>query len=146
MNKVKKIRTRSKRAAVVREIIKCPATSKALEEQGVIVAPEQREQTIIATALMNDYREALETTKSKMSNDSRAATQASLALLCGKNVKKGKLKNKVAKQLNMNRKSVTHAGKLRDKVLKSEKACWTYKERQTRSDAISKEDRKIAHD
>ena len=148
VNKVKKVlpRTPSKRAAVVRAIIESPATSKALEEQGVITTPEQREQTVVATALMNDYREALETTKRKRSNDSRAATQASLALLCGKNVKKGKLKNKVAKQLNINRKSVTRAGKLRDKVLKSEKACWTYTERRTRSDAISKEDRKIAHD
>ena len=56
------------------------------------------------------------------------------------------MKTKVSKMLNINRKRISKAFNHQTKVLKSKKLCWTYTKRQTRSDAVPTEHRKLAHD
>ena len=92
---------------------------------------------------MSDARGAI---KDQRSDDSRAATQTALGFLCGEKVKTKRMKTKVSKMLNINRKRISKASNHRIKVLKSKKSCWTYTERRTRTDAVPTEHCKLAHD
>ena len=139
-------KTPTKRAAIYKALIESPSTRNLLEDQGILTSPEESEEAAVAVAALRDAREALKDTKRKRSDDARAATQTSLAFLCGKNVEKGKMKGKIAKRLNINRKRIVNANAHRAKVLSSEESCWTLTKRHTRSDAISEKDRKLAHD
>ena len=91
-------------------------------------------------------REALEKTIGKRKNDARAAVQVGLGYLVGDNVKKQRLKQKVSRSIDISRKSLGKAHKTRKKYLSGEVECWTYTEWKTRSDAISAEHCKLAHD
>jgi hypothetical protein len=95
--------------------------------------------------VLRDARDAISDTKGQRSNDSRAATQTALGFLCGETIQKKRMKTKVSKMLNINRKHVGKAFNHRTKVLKSKKSCWTYTERRTTSDVIPTEHRKLAH-
>ena len=127
----------AKKVAVVATLIESPTTRKGLLRKGLISS---------AVTVMHDAREAINATKGQRSNDSRAATQTALGFLCGDKVKNKRIKTKVSKMLNINRKRVGRAYNHQKKVLKSEKSCWTYIERRTRIDAIPAEHRKLAHD
>ena len=136
----------AKKLAVVATLIESPTTRKGLMRKGLISSAEKNDEAAVALLAMHDAREAINATKGGRSNDSRAATQTALGFLCGDKVKNNRMKTKVSKMLNINRKSVGRAYNHRKKVLKSEKSCWTYTEQQTRIDAIPAEHRKLAHD
>ena len=133
----------AKKVAVVAELIESPTTRSRLERKGLIPSAENREEADVALSVMRD---AISATKSQRSNDSRAATQTALGFLVGDKVKEKRMKTKVSKMLNINRKRIGRAFIHRKKVLKSKKSCWTYTERKTRSDAISTEHRKLAYE
>ena len=135
----------AKRIAVVATLLESPTTRKGLVRKGLISSAEKNDEADVALSAMRDAREAINATKGQRSNDSRAATQTALGFLCGDKVKNKRMKTKVSKMLNINRKRVGRAYNHRKKVLKSEKSCWTYIERRTRIDAIPAEHRKLAH-
>ena len=99
----------------------------------------------MASAVLEDAKTALQTTKTKRSNDDRAATHVGLSFLSGEKVNGGKLKSKVSQRLSINRKRLSNAYKHRVKTLRSDKSCWLFTERQTRSDSIPSEHRKLAY-
>ena len=136
----------AKKVAVVATLIESPTTKKGLLRKGLISSAEKNDEADVSLTVMRDAREAINATKGQRSNDSRAATQTALGFLCGDKVKNKRIKTKVSKMLNINRKRVGRAYNHRKKVLKSEKSCWTYIERRTRIDAIPAEHRKLAHD
>ena len=136
----------AKKVAVVATLIESPTTRKGLLRKGLISSAEKNDEADVALTVMRDAREAINATKGQHSNDARAATQTVLGFLCGDKVKNKRIKTKVSKMLNINRKRVGAAYNHRKKVLKSEKPCWTYIEQQTRIDAIPVEHWKLAHD
>ena len=135
-----------KKVAVVASLVNSPTTRQSLQRLGHVNTPENEEEVQLATSILEDASEALQVTKRKRSNDARAATQVSLAFLCGEKVASNHLKSKVSKKLGINRKRLSSAFKHRTKTLTSSKSCWLYTDRQTRSDAIPTEHRKLAHD
>lgn len=136
----------AKKVAVVAALTESPTTRSGLERKGLVPSAENREEADVALSVMRDARDAISATKSQRSNDSLAATQTALGFLVGDKVKEKRMKTKVSKMLNINRKRVGRAFIHRKKVLKSKKSCWTYTERKTRSDAISTEHRKLAYE
>ena len=100
----------------------------------------------MASAVLEDAETALQATKTKRSNDDRAATHVSLSFLSGEKVNSGKLKSKVSQRLSINRKRLSNAYKHRVKTLRSYKSCCLFTERQKRSDSIPSEHRKLAYD
>ena len=100
----------------------------------------------MASAVLEDAETALQATKTKRSNDDRAATHVGLSFLSGEKVNGGKLKSKVSRRLSINRKRLSNAYKHRAKTLRSEKSRWLFTERQTRSDSIPSEHRKLTYD
>lgn len=136
----------AKRVAVVAALIESPTTRKGLESKGLVCSAEKCDEAEVAVSAMCDARDAISATKGQRSTDSRAATQTALGFLCGDKVNNKRMKNKVSKMLNINRKRVGRAYSHRKKVLTSKKSCWTYTERKTRSDAIPTEHRKLAYE
>ena len=100
----------------------------------------------MASAVLEDAETALQATKTKRSNDDRAATHVSLSFLSGEKVNSGKIKSKVSQRLSINRKRLSNAYKHRVKTLRSYKSCCLFTERQKRSDSIPSEHRKLAYD
>lgn len=94
-------------------IIESPTTGKSLENKGLISSPKNDEAEV-AVAAMHDLRDAINASKSRRSDDSKAAYG---------------LKKKVSKMLNIKRKRVSSAFNYRTKLLKSKKYCWTYTKR-----------------
>ena len=131
-----------KKVAVVAALVESPSTRKALEQLGHVRSPEDEDDTRIATAALNDIATALGTTKNKRSDDARATVNVGVSLISGEAVSNARLRTKIAKRLNINRGRVSKGFQL----LRGEKRCWTYTERKTRSDALSEEVRKLAHD
>ena len=134
-----------KKVAVVAALVESPSTRKALEHMGRVRSPEDEEDTRIATAALNDMATALDATKNKRSNDARAAVNVGVSLVSGEVISNARLRTKIAKRLNINRGRVSKGFQHRTKILRGEKQCWTYTERRTRSDALSTEVRKLAH-
>ena len=136
----------AKKVAVLAALIESPTARKGLERLGVVHSSEKDEEAETALAALRDANVAVTNTKAKRSNDARAATQTAIGFLCGEEIKKKRLKTKVAKLLRINRKRISNASNHRTKVLRSKESCWSFTERKTRSDAIPTEHRKLAHD
>ena len=131
---------------MVAALVESPSTRKALEQLGHVRSPEDEDDTRIATAALNDIATALGTTKNKRSDDARATVNVGVSLISGKAVSNARLRTKIGKRLNINKGRVSKGFQHRTKILRGEKRCWTYTERKTRSDALSEEVRKLAHD
>ena len=99
----------AKKLAVVATLIESLTTTKGLTRKGLISSAEKNDEAAVALSAMHDAREAINATKGGHSNDSRAATQTALGFLCGDKVKNNRMKTKVSKMLNINRKSVGRA-------------------------------------
>ena len=139
-------RSPRKKVAVVASLVTSPSTRQSLQRLGYANSPEDEEAVQVASSILQDASAALQTTKRNRSDDARAATQVSLAFLCGEKVSSDRLKSQVSRKLGINRKRLSTAFKHRTKTLTSSKSWWLYTERRTRSDSISTEHRKIAHD
>ena len=138
-------RSPRKKIPVVSSLIKSPTTRQSLQQCGYVNSPEN-EEVQVASSILQDATAAVQATKRKRSNDARTATQVSLSFICREKVSSKRLKSKVSKRLGINRKRLSTAFKHRTKTLRSDKSCWLYTERRTRSDAIPTEHRKLAHD
>ena len=139
-------RSPRKKIAVVSSLIESPTTRQSLQQRGYVNSPENEEELQMASSILQDATAAVQATKRKRSNDARTASQVSLSFICGENVSSKRLKSKVSKKLGINRKRLSTAFKHRTKTLRSDKSCWLYTKRRTRSDAIPAEHRKLAHD
>ena len=139
--------TPAKRVAVVAALIESPTTTKGLESKGLVSSAEKCDEAEVAVSAMCDVIDAISATKGqRIYLSARAAAQTALGFLCGDKVNDKRMKSKVSKMLNINRKRVGRAYNHRNKVLTSKKSCWTYTEQKTRSDAIPTEHRKLAYE
>ena len=109
-------------------------------------SPEDQDDTRIATAALDDIATALDATKNKWSTDARVAVNVGVSLISREAVSIARLRTKIAKRLNVNRGHISKGFQDCTKILRGEKRCWTYTERNTRSDVLSTEVRKLAHD
>ena len=103
-------------------------------------SPEDAEEIEIAKAAFQDVSTALDATKDKRTDDARAAVNIGVSLVSGEAVSNARLRNKVAKKLNINRRRMIKGFQQCNRILHGKKHCWTYTERRTCSDVISAED------
>ena len=66
--------------------IQSPSTRQSLQRCGYVNSPEKEEDVQVASSILQETTAALQTTKRKLSNDARAATQVSLSYLCAEKV------------------------------------------------------------
>lgn len=138
--------TPTKKAAVIKTLIKSPRTRKLLQDEGLTKTPEEEKDTEALKAFGSDISEGLQEVKRSGSNEKRAAFTTFKSLAFGKNVKKAKAKKSLSKLVNLHEKSVSKAIQRREKILKSEILSWIYTKRKIREDDKSEEDGKIVYD
>ena len=97
-------------------------------------------------AIVEDACSVLSSRKEERSDDTRAALQMGLSLLCGETVKNNNLHSTLSKSLNINRRHLAMCTSHWMKVLCDESVRWTSVKRQKRSDAISDGHWKLASD
>ena len=100
----------------------------------------------MATAIIEDLSTVVSVTKRKRNIDSTSAVRVWLSFACGESVQQNGLTGAVAKELNINRRRVSSSMQHRQLVLEDKSRSWLFTERKTRSDAVSDEHRKLAHD
>lgn len=112
--------TPRKKAQTLKTVIQSPRTRKILEEEGLVKTPREENETKALKALAEDINEGLQHVKQSGSNENRAAFQAFKSLAFGSNVKKSRAKKCLSKPVNLNRKSIDHAIRRRENILKGE--------------------------
>ena len=135
-----------RKIAVVSSLIERPTTKQALQQCGYVKSPENEEGLQIASSILQDATAAAQATnmKRKRSNDDLTSTRVSLSFISGEKVSSKRLKSKVSKRLGIIRKRLSTAFKHRVKTLRSDKYCWLYSKKRTRSDAVPAEHCKFA--
>ena len=112
--------TPRKKAQTLKTVIQSPRTRKILEEEGLVKTPREENETKALKALAEDINEGLQHVKQSGCNENRAAFQAFKSLAFGSNVKKSRAKKCLSKPVNLNRKSIDHAIRRRENILKGE--------------------------
>ena len=138
--------TPEKRVEVVSAVLESPTIRQVLVSKGVVSSSEQRKKAEMHDAMLKDAGSLLSEVKQSRSNDSRAAVQMGLSLICGETVTENKLQTSVAKSLGINRQRIAMSAIHRAQVLCDKSMGWSLVKRRRRSDAISEEHSKLAYD
>jgi hypothetical protein len=120
-------------------------TTKILINADVISSPEEQNEKSTEKAVFRDLKTAIDSCKMKRSNDSISSMNVLVASVSGEEVTKRKCRKNLAKSLGLPARRITRGNRIRTTVLKSEKSCWTYTSRKTRSDALSDETKRLAY-
>ena len=136
--------TPEKRVEVVSAVLESPTIRQAVVSKGVISSLEQCKKAEMHDAMVKDVGSLLTEVKQGQSNDSRAAVQMGLSLICGDTVTESKLQTSVAKSLCINRRRIAMSAILQAQVLCDKSIGWSLVKWRRRSDTISEEHSKLA--
>ena len=139
--------TTNKRVAVMASYLdnKHSPTVKSLEKFNFVVSQEDKTNTQLGNAVINDIRELVDQTKNLRSDCARTTLSVIAASTSGLNVQKEHKKCLLAKKIDLPLKRLSTGKRVRTQIFNSEKSCWTFIERKTRNDCISDEIRKLAY-
>lgn len=121
-------------------------TVEVLRNLEIIPSPEERSDRSAEKAAIQDIKTAIDKCKSKRSNDATTSMNVLVASISGENVSKNRCRKRVARKLGLPVRRISQGGIIRTNILKSDKSCWTYINRKTRSDALSEETKRLAYD
>jgi hypothetical protein len=139
--------TTKKRVAVMASYLdnKHSPTVKSLEKLNFVVSQEDKTNTQLGNAVINDIRELVDQTKNSRSDCARTTLSVIAASTSGLNAQKEHKKCLLAKKIDLPLKRLSTGKRVRTQIFNSEKSCWTFIERKTRNDCISDEIRKLAY-
>ena len=148
MDRVKEVLpvTPEKKIDVVSALLESPTLREALATKGGVASSEQRKKAELHDAMVKDAAYLICEVKQNHSNDSRAAVQMGLSLVCGTNVTENKLQASVSKSFGINRRRIAMSASHRMQVLCNKTIGWSLVKRRKRNDAIPEEHSKLAYD
>lgn len=120
-------------------------TVKHLTELHLLTSPEERNELEIGTAVINDIKTAIDSTKRKRSKEALGSMNAIIGSVSGENIAKKKCQRRLADRLNLPVNRICAGKRIRTQILTSQSACWAYTCRKTRSDALPVETKRIAY-
>ena len=138
--------TPEKRIEVVLSVLNSPTVYDALVRNGTICSLEQRRKLELYDAVVKDAGSLISEVKEGRTNDSRAAVQMGLSLLCGNTVNEKRLQSAVSRTLGINRRRISRSASHRVQVTNDKSVGWSLVSRKKRNDAISEEHIKLAYD
>ncbi|MES9879654.1 MAG: hypothetical protein ABW185_02090 [Sedimenticola sp.] len=100
----------------------------------------------LSTAVLKDIKVAIDTCRMKRSTDSLKAMNVIVASVSGENLSKAKCIRRLSDELQLPVRRISGGKRIRTKILKSEKSCWTVTDRKTRSDAIPETTKHLCYD
>jgi hypothetical protein len=110
-----------------------------------VVSPEDKTNTQLGNAVINDIRELVDQIKNSRSDCTRTTLSVIAASTSGLNVQKEHKKSLIATKIGLPLKRLSTGKRVRTQFFTSEKSCWTFIGRKTRNDCISDEIRKLAY-
>ena len=139
--------TPKKRIAVMASYLdnKHSPTVKSLEKLNFVVNPEDKTNTQLGNAVINDIRELVDQIKNSRSDCTRTTLSVIAASTSGLNVQKEHKKSLIATKIGLPLKRLSTGKRVRTQIFTSEKSSWTFIGRKTRNDCISDEIRKLAY-
>jgi hypothetical protein len=138
--------TPKKRVALIASYLdnKHSPTVKSLEKLNFVVSPEDKNNTQLGNAIINDIRELVDQTNNSRSDCARTTLSVIAASTSGLNVQKEHKKSLLAKKIGLPLQRCQLENESVHKCLLP-KSCWTFIERKTRNECISNEIRKLAY-
>ena len=109
------------------------------------MSPEDKTNTQLGNAVINDIRELVDQIKNSRSDCTRTTLSVIAASTSGLNVQKEHKKSLIATKIGLPLKRLSTGKRVRTHIFTSEKSGWTFIERKTRNDCISDEIRKLAY-
>ena len=110
-----------------------------------VVSPEDKTNTQLGNAVINDIRELVDQIKNSRSDCTRTTLSVIAASTSGLNVQKEHKKSLIATKIGLPLKRLSTGKRVRTQIFTSEKSSWTFIGRKTRNDCISDEIRKLAY-
>ena len=96
-------------------------------------------------AILKDLRETVKTCKTKRNKDSLTAMKVIVTSVSEENVAKAKCIKRLSDELYLPMRRITGGKRVRTKVLKSKKSCWTEILRKTRNDSTIEDTKSICY-
>lgn len=121
-------------------------TVRKLQSSELISSPEEIEEHKTAKALTEDIKTVIDNCKNKRSGDSLKTMNLIISSVSGEKIRDNKCRKKLARKLGLPVRRVSRGHAIRTSILKSEKSCWIYTTRKTRSDALKPETKKIMYE
>lgn len=139
--------TTKKRVAVMASYLdnKHSPTVKSLEKLNFVGSPEDKTNTQLGNAVINDIKELVDQTKNSRSDCTRTTFSVIAASTSGLNVQKEHKKSLLAKKIGLPLKRMSTGKRVRTQIFTSEKSCWTFIEKKTRNDCTSDEIRQLSY-
>lgn len=121
-------------------------TTKILIDADVVLSPEEQSKKSTEKAVLQDLKTTIDSCKMKRSKDSVTSMNVLVASISGEQVTQSRCRKNLAKKLGLPVRRISKGNTIRTTVLKTERSCWTYTFRKTRTDAISTETKQLAYD
>lgn len=118
----------------------------ALVRNGTICSLEQRRKLELHDAVVKDAGSLISEVKEGRANDSRAAVQMAIYLLCRNMVNEKRLQSAVSRTLGINRHRISRSVSNQVQVMNDKSVGWSLVSRKKRNDAISEKHIKLAYD
>ena len=109
------------------------------------MSSEDKTNTQLGNAVINDIRELVDQIKNSRSDCARTTLSVIAASTSGLNVKKEHKKYLIAMKIGLPLKRLSTVKRVLTQIFTSEKSCWTFIGRKTRNDCISDDIRKLAY-
>lgn len=134
-------KTPEKRIAIVQQYtIKSPTMDTLRKQIG-----QSSTEDCVPKHVLDNMKEFVQSKKMKRSNEARVAMTLITASVSGENISDNKVKVSLAKRLGLHTRRIAGGKRVRTKVLTSERSCYEYISRKTRSDAISEDNKKLIY-
>ncbi|XP_052769500.1 uncharacterized protein LOC128209494 [Mya arenaria] len=121
-------------------------TVQCLKAQNIVTSLKERKDNELGTQVLDNLYDAISRSKIKRSDEKRAEMHTIIASVSGENISQSKAKTNLAKRLGVSVRRISGGQRLRGKVLTSDKSCWFYTKKKTRSDKISHENKKLIYE
>jgi hypothetical protein len=140
--------TPSRRAATIAAYIKNDKspTVQTLQKSKLIPSPADEIELSLSKNVLKDIKNTIDYTKNRGSDEARATMALLTASVSGESIKQSRSRVSLAKRLGVSVKRLARSAPIRTQILHSNKSCFEYPKRKTRSDALSDDLKKRIYD
>ncbi|VDI16270.1 Hypothetical predicted protein [Mytilus galloprovincialis] len=114
-------------------------TVRKLQKLNIVKTPEEQSDIIVATAVLEDIKTAINASKLKRSNESLRGMNTIIASLSGEEATEKKCRKRLAMKLNIPIRRISGGRRIRTRIMRSDHFCWSFTKRKTRADALSED-------
>ena len=112
----------------------------------LIPSPADEIELSLSRNVLKDIKNTIDNTKNRRSDEARVTMALLTASVSGESIKQSRSRVSLAKRLGVSVKRLARSAPARTQILHSNKSCFEYTKRKTRSDALSDDSKKRIYD